>query len=42
LRSETEARVVDQVKQARRAITEEVETVTVAVMEKVLHRRLSS
>jgi len=42
MRSETEARVVDQVQQARKAIAQEVQDVTVAVMEKVLHRRLSS
>jgi transcriptional regulator CtsR len=40
--SETEARVLDQVQQARKAIAQEVQDVTVVVMEKVLHRRLSS
>ena len=42
LRKATEAQVADQVQQARREMTGEVEAVTVAVMEKVLHRRLSS
>jgi len=42
LRHETEAQVADQVRQARQEMTGEVEAVTVAVMEKVLRRRLSS
>ena len=42
LRNQTEERVADQVEQARQAIAGEVEAVTVAVMEKVLHRRLTS
>jgi F-type H+-transporting ATPase subunit b len=41
LRHETEARVDEQVTQARQAISGEVEAVTLAVMEKVLQRRLS-
>jgi F-type H+-transporting ATPase subunit b len=42
LRKESEAQVAQQVQQVRRTLTEEVEAVTVAVMEKVLHRRLSA
>ena len=42
LRNETEAQVADQVQQARQEMAGEVEAVTVAVMEKVLRRRLSS
>ena len=41
LRHETETQVNEQVQQARQAIADEVEAVTVAVMEKVLQRRLS-
>jgi F-type H+-transporting ATPase subunit b len=42
LRHETETRVKDQVGQARMELTGEVEAVTLAIMEKVLHRRLLS
>jgi len=42
LRNETETQVADQVQQARQKMAGEVEAVTVAVMEKVLRRRLSS
>lgn len=42
LRKETEAQVADQVQQARQEMAGEVEAVTVAVMEKVLQRRLST
>ena len=42
LRHETETHVASQVQQARQTLAGEVETVTVAVMEKVLQRRLSS
>ena len=42
LRNATETQVADQVQQARQEMAGEVEAVTVAVMEKVLHRRLSS
>jgi F-type H+-transporting ATPase subunit b len=42
MRKETEAQVAGQVRQARREMAGEVGAVTVAVMEKVLHRRLSS
>ena len=42
LRIETENQVNDQVQQVRKEIAEEVDAVTVAVMEKVLHRRLTS
>ena len=42
LRNETEVQVAEQVQQARQEMVREVEAVTVAVMEKVLQRRLSS
>ena len=40
LRRETEVQVSDQVQQARQAIAGEVDAITLAVMEKVLQRRL--
>jgi len=42
LRHETETRVKEQVGQARKELTGEVEAVTLTIMEKVLHRRLLS
>jgi F-type H+-transporting ATPase subunit b len=42
LRHETEIRVKDQIRQARMELAGEVEAITVTIMEKVLHRRLSS
>lgn len=42
LRNETEAQVQDQVQQARKALAGEVDAITVAIMEKMLHRRLPS
>ncbi|WP_372683393.1 hypothetical protein [Desulfosarcina sp.] len=40
LRHETEARVKDQVRQARLELAGEVEVISLTIMEKVLHRRL--
>ncbi|MBC2711150.1 MAG: ATP synthase F0 subunit B [Desulfosarcina sp.] len=42
LRHETENQVKDQVQQARQALAGEVDAITVTILEKVLHRRLSS
>lgn len=41
-RLETETQVMNQVQQARQALAGEVDAITVAIMEKVLHRRLPS
>ena len=40
LRHETEARVKDQVRQARTELAGEVDVIALTIMEKVLHRRL--
>ena len=42
LRHETENQVKGQVQQARKVLAGEVDAITVTLMEKVLHRRLSS
>jgi len=42
LRHKTEKQVNDQVQQARQAIAGEVDAITVSIMEKVIHRRLTS
>lgn len=42
LRHQTEKQVNDQVQQARQAIAGEVDAIAVSIMEKVIHRRLSS
>lgn len=42
LRHETEAQVKDQVAQARREIAGEVDAIALVIMEKMLHRRLST
>jgi F-type H+-transporting ATPase subunit b len=42
LRHDTENQLKEQVRQARRALAGEVDVITVAIMEKVLHRRLGS
>jgi F-type H+-transporting ATPase subunit b len=42
LRHQTEKQVADQVQQARQAIAGEVDAITVSIMEKVIHRRLTS
>lgn len=41
LRQETEQQVNDQVQQARQALADEVDAITVTIMENILHRRLS-
>ena len=42
LRHETEARVKDQIAQARQEIAGEVDAIALVIMEKMLHRRLST
>lgn len=42
LRHQTETQVNDQVQKARQAIAGEVDAITVSIMEKVIHRRLTS
>jgi F-type H+-transporting ATPase subunit b len=42
LRQQTEKQVSDQVQQARQAIAGEVDAIAVSIMEKVIHRRLTS
>ncbi len=42
LRHETEAQVKDQIAQARREIAGEVDAIALVIMEKMLHRRLST
>jgi F-type H+-transporting ATPase subunit b len=42
LRHETERQVKEQVRQVRRELAGEVDTITLSILEKVLHRRLPS